>query len=193
MSRPAAFYADAGVECHGPAGPGSGVPDMKSVHARLQALLAATAILLLLPTSRAEPLPEADEREVRSYTLTEAALDKYVQATRALSRVPLACESESPGVKSLSDAAAKIDAVPGARAAVQSAGMTSREYVLFAFSLIENAFASYDLDRLGGRLPPGISMANVDFLRTHQAKIQALAAETGAAECVESGNGAGGR
>jgi hypothetical protein len=164
---------------------------MKSVHARLQALLAATAFLLLLSPSRAEPLPDADEREVRSYTLTEAALGKYVQATRALSKVPLACESDNSGVKSLSDAAARIDALPGARAAIKSAGMTSREYVLFAFSLIENAFASYDLDQPGGKLPPGISMANVEFLRTHQARIQALATETEAAECIESGNGAG--
>jgi hypothetical protein len=164
---------------------------MKSPHARLHALLAATALLLLLPPSRAEPLPDADEREVRAYTLTEAALGKYVQATRALSKVPLACESDNTGVKSLSDAAARIDAVPGARAAVQSAGMTSREYVLFAFSLIENAFASYDLDQPGGKLPPGISMANVEFLRTHQARIEALATETEAAECVEDGNGAG--
>jgi hypothetical protein len=77
--------------------------------------------------------------------------------------------------------------VPGARAAVQSAGMTSREYVVFAFSLIENAFASYALEQPDGKLPPGISMANIEFLRSHAGEIQALAIETESAECVRQG------
>jgi hypothetical protein len=159
----------------------------------LHALAATAACLLFLPAAHAETLPDADAREVRGYALTEAALGKYVQATRALSKIPLACEDDDAGVSSLGEAAAKIDAVPGARAAVQSAGMTSREYVVFAFSLIENAFASYALEQPGGKLPPGISMANIEFLREHAGEIQALAAETESAECIEQvgGEGAG--
>jgi hypothetical protein len=154
---------------------------------RLQVLAVAAAWLMYLPAARAQALPDADAREVRGYTLTEAALGKYVQATRALSKVPLACEDDEAGVGSLAEAAAKIDAVPGARAAVQSAGMTSREYVVFAFSLIENAFASYALEQPDGKLPPGISMANIEFLRSHAGEIQALAIETESAECVRQG------
>jgi hypothetical protein len=151
----------------------------------LHALAAAAAFLSFLPAARAQALPDADAREVRGYALTEAALGKYVQATRALSKVPLACEDDEEGVGSLAEAAAKIDAAPGARAAVQSAGMTSREYVVFAFSLIENAFASYALEQPEGKLPPGISMANIEFLRAHATEIQALATETASAECVK--------
>ena len=44
--------------------------------------------------------------------------------------------------------------VPGAKAAVQSAGMTSREYVVFTFSLMQNGITSHLMDRPGAKLPP---------------------------------------
>jgi hypothetical protein len=150
----------------------------------LHAFIAAAA-LILLPVARAETLPEADTREVRAYTLTEIALEKYVEATRKLSAIPLDCAADGPDVGSLTEAAARIDAVPGAKAAVRSTGLTSREYVLFAFSLIENAFASYALEQPGGKLPPGVSMSNIEFLRKNSGVIERLANETEVAECVE--------
>ena len=155
----------------------------------LLALTAAAA--LLLPPAGAQSLPDTDTREVRSYALTEAALGKYVDATRKLSAIPVACEVEEPSVGSLNEAAERIDAVPGAKSAVQSAGMTSREYVVFAFSLIENAFAAYALEQPDGKLPPGVSMANIDFLRKHAGVIERLANETEVAECTETEGGAG--
>ena len=156
----------------------------------LRAWVVVSALLLLLfPPARAETLPDADTREVRAYTLTETALGKYVEATRKLSSIPLDCSAEAPGVGSLTDAAARIDAVPGAKAVVRSAGLTSREYVVFAFSLIENAYASYALDQPGGKLPPGVSMSNVEFLRSHAGVIEQLANETEVAGCAEEGAG----
>ena len=147
--------------------------------------------LLLLPAARAETLPDADTREVRAYTLTETALGKYVEATRTLSAIPLDCSADEPEVGSLTDAAARIDAVPGAKAVVKSAGLTSREYVVFAFSLIENAYASFALDQPGGKLPPGVSMSNVEFLRAHAGVIEQLANETEIAGCAEDGGSGG--
>jgi hypothetical protein len=144
----------------------------------------AAAALMLLPMARAETLPDADTREVRAYTLTEIALGKYVEATRKLSAIPLDCDYDNPDIGSLTEAAARIDAVPGAKAAVRSAGLTSREYVLFAFSLIENAFASYALEQRGGKLPPGVSMSNVEFLRKNSGVIEQLANETEVAGCA---------
>ena len=145
--------------------------------------------LLLLPAARAQSLPDADTREVRSYTLTENALGKYVEATRKLSAIPLDCSTDEPGVGSLTDAAARIDAVPGAKAVVRSAGLTSREYVVFAFALIENAYASFALDQPDGKLPPGVTMSNVEFLRAHAGVIEQLANETEVAGCAEDGSG----
>ena len=153
----------------------------------LPAFVAASA-LLLLPAARAESLPEADTREVRSYALTETALGRYVDATRKLSAIPLDCDDDAdPEIGSLTEAAARIDAVPGAKVAVQSAGLTSREYVVFAFSLIENAFASYALEQPGGKLPPGVSMKNVEFLRAHSGVIEQLANDTEIADCAGDG------
>lgn len=145
--------------------------------------------LLLLPAARAQSLPDADTREVRSYTLTENTLGKYVEATRKLSAIPLDCSTDEPGVGSLTDAAARIDAVPGAKAVVRSAGLTSREYVVFAFALIENAYASFALDQPDGKLPPGVTMSNVEFLRAHAGVIEQLANETEVAGCAEDGSG----
>ena len=74
--------------------------------------------------------------------------------------------------------------MPGAKAAVKSAGLTSREYVVFAFSLIENAYASYALEQPGGKLPPGVSMTNIEFLRKNSGVIEQLANETEVADCA---------
>ncbi len=160
---------------------------MSKPNALLRAAVAVLGLLLLLPAALGEALPEADTREVRAYTLTDAALGKYVEATRKLSAIPLDCSAGGSDVGSLSDAAARIDAVPGARAAVRSAGLTSREYVVFAFALIENAFASYALEQPGGKLPPDISMSNIEFLRRNSGVIEQLANETEVAGCAEDG------
>jgi hypothetical protein len=155
----------------------------------LHAFLAAAA--LLLPAARAETLPEADTREVRSYALTETALGRYVEATRKLSAIPLDCSAEEPGISNLTEAAARIDAMPGGKAALQSAGLTSREYVVFAFSLIENAYASYALEQPGGKLPPGVSITNVEFLRRNSGVIEQLANETEVADCAANDGSSG--
>ncbi len=160
---------------------------MSKPNALLRAGVTVLGLLLLLPAALGEALPEADTREVRAYTLTDAALGKYVEATRKLSAIPLDCSAGGSDVGSLSDAAARIDAVPGARAAVRSAGLTSREYVVFAFALIENAFASYALEQPGGKLPPDISMSNIEFLRRNSGVIEQLANETEVAGCAEDG------
>lgn len=85
----------------------------------------------------------------------------------------------------LTEAAARIDAEPRAKAAVQVAGMTSREYVVFVFSLVQNGLASYTLQTPGANLPAGVSMANVEFFRKHSAALEKLAAETEVESCEE--------
>ena len=165
---------------------------MKNSQRFLRALMVAAATLLLGQAAGAQSLPDAETREIRSYTLTDAALAKYMAATRKLSGIQLSCADDEPGVDSLGAAAAKIDAVPGAKAAVESAGMTSREYVVFAFALIENAMAAYALEQPGGKLPPGISMENVEFFRKHAAEMEKLASETVDAGCAEDATAGGG-
>ena len=81
------------------------------------------------------------------------------------------CDDDSDDdseAKSLRPGGRKIDSTPGAKAAVQSAGMTTREYVVFTFSLMQNGLAAWAVDQPGGKLPPGVSQANVDFIRAHK-------------------------
>ena len=122
----------------------------------------------------------ADAQEISRYALTEAGLAKYSQAARNLAALPGfaedACkeDEDTSNPESIAELAAQLDAMPGARGAVQAAGMTSREYVVFMMALLQGAMAGWALDQPGGKLPAGISQANVDFVKSHEAELRAL-------------------
>lgn len=141
-----------------------------------RALLAACAVAWFAPTYAAAP--DSDTKEVQSYVLTDAALAKYTKATKNLAALPAgalgSCDDDDSESTSLSDAVAKLDAMPGAKNAIQSAGMTTREYLLFSFSLLHNGLAAWSVSQPGGKLPPGTSKANVDFYNKHQAELKQL-------------------
>jgi hypothetical protein len=139
------------------------------------ALVAASTMLLALP--RIALAQDADTQEVLRYTLTEAGLAKYVQATKKLMALPGGgCDEEDTESQSLDDMVANLEAAPGAKAAIQSAGMTPRDYVLFSMSLLHNGMAAWALSQPGGKLPPGASKANVDFINQHNAQLAPLEA-----------------
>lgn len=138
------------------------------------ALLAASTMLLALPHGASAQ--DADTQEVLRYTLTDAGLAKYIQATKKLVALPgSGCDDEdSESQQSLDDMVAKIETAPGAKAAIQSAGMTPREYVVFSMSLLHNGLAAWAVNQPGGKLPPGVSKANVDFVNSHGAQLAPL-------------------
>jgi hypothetical protein len=119
---------------------------------------------------------DADTQEVLRYTLTDAALAKYIAATQKLAALPAACEDEGDddNTASIAEMAAKLDATPGAGAAIQSAGMTTREYAVFSMSLLHNGLAAWAVSQPGGKLPPGVSQASVDFIKRNEAKLKPL-------------------
>jgi len=170
----------------GRAGPGE--PPLKKKPAPIACIAALAAVALAAPPAGAADLADADMQAVRAYVLTEGALAKYAQATRALQGVRLVdCDDDDEDdVTTLAAAAAKIDAVPAAKAALQTAGMTDREYVLFAFSMLDANFASYALQTPGGKLPAGVNMANVEFVRKHADELRSLAELTDVESCEES-------
>jgi hypothetical protein len=148
----------------------------------------ALCVLALGPTaSHAQNAGDTDKREIAAYKLTDAGLDKYVQATRNLKGVKINDCDEGSDSPSINEAVAMMDAAPNAKAAVQSAGMTTREYIVFTFSLIANRLAVWAMDQPGGKLPPGVSLANVDFLRAHAADMEKLGEELGGATCDDEG------
>ena len=52
--------------------------------------------------------------------------------------------------------------------------MCLREYVVFSMSLFQNGLAAWALDQPGGKLPQGVSKANVDFVKKHDAQLKQL-------------------
>jgi hypothetical protein len=159
--------------------PPSATPDAKEIimFMRLSPRMAMLAIFLVALTapavSSAQDFQDSDTREINNYVLTESGLAKYSQATRNLAALPNRCDKdEKEGAKSLDEAAAALDSVPEVRTAIRSTGMTTREYLVFSFSMFQNGMAAWALSQPSGTLPPGTSMANVNFYRAHEAAIQ---------------------
>ena len=148
------------------------------------ALLAALAISVVAP--RPALAQDADTQEVLRFTLTDAGLAKYTQATQKLAALPARtgpCDDEDAGSQSLNDMAAKLKAIPGAEAVFQSAGMTPREYLVFSMSLLQNGMAAWAVKQPGGSLPPGVSKANVDFVNRHEGELKKLEGFNRQKEC----------
>ena len=49
--------------------------------------------------------------------------------------------------QSIDQSAAKLNAAPDAKAAIQSAGMTARDYIVFSWSLVHNGWAAWTSTR----------------------------------------------
>ena len=160
---------------------------MTELHRIPRLLIAAAGVLLLAPAvSVAQGFPDKDAREISAYTLSEAALAKYARASTNLGslskQIVRNCDdSDSPA--SLDASVARINAVPQAKAAIESAGMTPREYLVFSFSLFQSGVAAWALSQPGGTLPPGVSKANVDFYRAHEQALKKLAPQQDSDSC----------
>ncbi|MGH8865843.1 MAG: hypothetical protein ACREVZ_14560, partial [Burkholderiales bacterium] len=82
---------------------------------------------------------DRDEQEINNYVLTDAALQRYTKASVALGslakKTSANCDDSDDGnAKSIDEMVAKVNSTPGAKAALQSAGMTPREYIVFSMS-----------------------------------------------------------
>jgi hypothetical protein len=120
----------------------------------------------------------ADKAEISRYVLTETGLAKFTQASHRLAAVPGACareddDSDDSGAASIDEMVAKLNAVPGAQSAIQSAGMTTREYIVFMWSMMQSGMSAWAVKQ-NGKLPPGVAQANVDFYNKHEAAMAAL-------------------
>lgn len=147
----------------------------------------AFALALLVPAvAGAQNFSDRDTNEIAGYVLTDAGLAKYTQAVRKLQpltgQLPQDCDGDE-GPKSLADMVARMDEVPGVKSALKSAGMTSREYLVFSWSVFQNGMAAWGLDQPGGKLPPSMKMANVNFYRAHEAELKKLGELTKQADC----------
>jgi len=138
----------------------------------LAAMIATAALAPSISSAQ-----DKDTREVTAFTMTDASLAKYMKATQNLAKVPgAACEDEQSDEMSIDDQVAQIDATPGAAGAITSAGMTTREYVVFSWSLLQTGLAVWAKEQ-SGNLPADANKANVTFYEKHRAdwaKLEAL-------------------
>ena len=150
--------------------------------------------VLVSGVSFAQDLTDQDTREINRYQFTAQGLEHYTQAAHNLG--PMArklsrdCEGME-GAQSLDEAVSRIDAIPGTKAAITSAGMSTREYMVFSLALFQSGMAAWALSQPGGKLPAGVSKANVDFYSAHEAELQALAPQKSTGDCDDDGTDTG--
>lgn len=139
-------------------------------------------------TALAQGAAEQDAAEISAYALSVAGLEKYRQASTNLAQLGEAlsqnCDKDQVD-QSLDAMVAKIRGIPGAAEAIESAGMPVREYVVLTWAMVSAGFAAWGLDQPGGELPPGVSMANVEFFRAHEAEFQEAASQVPSEDCDE--------
>jgi hypothetical protein len=151
---------------------------------------AGFALLLSLPAG-AQNKADSDTREINAYRLTDAALAKYAQvlhnvdaqARKAASNCDDENNGDSDNGKSIDQMVTKLNATAGVRAAIQAAGMTPREFVVFSMSVFQAGMADWALSQPGGKLAPGVALENVTFYRKHQTEMKKLGESAKAADC----------
>jgi hypothetical protein len=148
----------------------------------------AIATLALMLPAFAQAQVDRDTQEISSYVLTDAGLARYTKAAQALgaARKQLAAncdDDDDSNPQSLDQIVAKFNSHPGAKAALQGAGMTTREYIVFSMSIFQTGMASWALSQPGGKLPPGVSMANVNFYRKNEASVSKLSVASDSDDC----------
>ena len=86
-------------------------------------------------------------------------------------------DSDSNGSDaSIDQMVAEFEKIPPVKKSVESAGLSTREFVLFQMALMSAAMGHYVLEQ-GGKLPAEISAEHVAFYKAHQAKFEALKKE----------------
>lgn len=141
----------------------------------------------------AQGAADQDAAEISAYALSVAGLEKYRQAMTNLAQLGEALskncdedEDQDQDDQSLDGMVAAIHGIPGAAEAIESAGMPVREYIVLTWAMGMAGFAASALDQPGGELPPGVSMANVEFFRAHGAEFQEAARLVEPYQCDDS-------
>ena len=122
---------------------------------------------------------DADLKEVRSYALTDKKFELFSNAVKSAAKViqqnPQIVKSDSDDAddQSIKGIVAMVDKSPDLKKAIESAGMTTRDFVLFEMAIINGASGSL-LTKAGQKLPPEISPDQVEFYQKNETKLKAL-------------------
>ena len=142
----------------------------------LSCLMAAPSVSLAQANS--------DLREISAYTLT---MPKYKQLINAMLNLGKAAQAEpsvggaleGSGNLTLDQATARLGAVPAAKRAVTSAGLTPREFMVAQGAMLQAGMSygimkQYKLSPDSVSKSTGVSKANLEFFRANEAEIERL-------------------
>ena len=142
---------------------------------------------LSLPAAVEAQQSDADLKAVSATTLTMPRYKQYLDATVNLANVaaknPTIVEGmKDSGEKSIADQVKALESNPQVKAAVASTGLTTRDYVLTQWALLQTGMA-YAMTKGTGATQDdmikkaGVSKANMDFYAKNEAEINRLAEE----------------
>ncbi len=131
---------------------------------------------------------DADMRELEAYRLSMSDVKKWGAASANLARVAEKIRAEDPNADddreeltpnaTFDDMAASIERVPGAGDAIEDAGLSTHEFVIISWALVQASVADYaatqgaDVKELAAKAH--IHPDNVTFVREHRAEIEKL-------------------
>jgi hypothetical protein len=142
---------------------------------------------LSLPAATEAQQSEADLKAVSATTLTMPKYKQYLDATVNLANVAandpsLAEGMKDGGEKSIDEQVRMFERNPQVKAAVTSTGLSTREYVLTQWALLQTGMA-YAMTKQAGASQEGmikqagVSKANMEFYAQNEAEINKLAEE----------------
>jgi hypothetical protein len=142
---------------------------------------------LSLPAAAEAQQSDADLKAVSATTLTMPKYKQYLDATVNLANVAaknpgLAEGMQGSGEKSIDEQVRTLESNPQVKAAVTSTGLSTREYVLTQWALLQTGMAYAMTKETGASQDDmikkaGVSKANVDFYTQNEAEINKLAEE----------------
>jgi hypothetical protein len=148
---------------------------------------AITIMALSLPAAVAQAQSDADLKAVSGTTLTMPKYKQYLDATVNLADVA----AKNPGLaeglkgsseKSIADQVKALESNPQVRASITSTGLSTRDYVLTQWALVQTGMA-YAMTKGSPASQEevikkgGVSRANLDFYAKNEAEINRLAKE----------------
>lgn len=156
--------------------------------------LSLAAVAAGAPSASAQEGPEMlrqmlNDPALANYRLTSANLTRFVAATQALHALEDegielrdrfdSDDSEDMNITAIADA---FDGEPRVRDAINSAGMSTRDYVTFLVSTMQAMFGSL-MVQIGGddalaNMPAGVLKENIEFFLENQDAFDALDMES---------------
>ena len=148
---------------------------------------AVTVLALSLGGTVVEAQSDADLKAIGATTLTMPKYQQYLDATVNLANVAVknpgvAKGMEGSGEKSIAEQVKLLDSNPQIRGAITSTGLSTRDYVLTHWALLQTGMA-YGMSKGSGlsqdelAKKAGVSKANLDFYAKNEAEINRLAKE----------------